>query len=71
MKKTLLLLCLLIATITQAQIVNIPNTSFKTALVESGGAYPYNLVAKNSNGNYFAVDANNDGEIQITEAQSV
>src|SRR5690606_9882462 len=43
----------LLTTFTQAQIVNIPDSNFKNALINYG------------------VDTNNDGEIQVTEAEAI
>lgn len=64
MKKILLLL-LFVFGFSNAQIVNIPDVNFKTILVIST---PTNGTAKNSLGQFFKVDANNDGEIQVSEA---
>ena len=49
----ILLITLFAFTISQAQIVNIPDVNFKSVLVLMG------------------VDTNNDGEIQVSEAESV
>lgn len=68
MKKKLSLLFLLLAIVTNAQIVNIPDANFKAKLLSSS---PSNTIAKNLSGNYFAIDANGDGEIQQTEADAV
>ncbi|SHE76877.1 DUF7619 domain-containing protein [Chryseobacterium takakiae] len=68
MKKKLSLLFLLLAIVTKAQIINIPDANFKAKLLSSS---PANTVAKNLSGNYFAIDANGDGEIQQTEAEQV
>ncbi len=68
MKKKLSLLFLLIAVVASAQIVNIPDANFKAKLLSSS---PSNTVAKDLSGNYFAIDANADGEIQQTEADAV
>ena len=51
-----------------AQIINIPDANFKAKLLSSS---PSNTIAKNLSGNYFAIDANSDGEIQQTEADQV
>lgn len=51
-----------------SQIVNIPDANFKAKLLSSS---PSNTVAKDLNGNYFAIDANGDGEIETTEAEQV
>jgi len=55
MKKLLLLIGLISLTISQAQIVNIPDANFKNALLNY---YP-------------AIDTNGDGEIQVSEALNV
>ncbi|WP_426063694.1 hypothetical protein [Flavobacterium sp. DSP2-3-1] len=65
-----LLLCFLFFTTAKAQIVALPDATFKEKLVLSGkGQYLY--VAKNLSGVYFEVDANKDGEIQTIEALQV
>lgn len=63
--KKLLLLCVLLAAGVQAQIVNIPNPAFKTFLLSDG------TNAQNAAGEYIAIDANGDGEIQQSEANQV
>ena len=63
MKKIFLLL-LFISTIAQAQIVNIPDANFKARLLS---ATPLNTVAYGGGG-YMKIDANDDGEIQLSEA---
>ncbi|SMP11579.1 T9SS type A sorting domain-containing protein [Chryseobacterium profundimaris] len=68
MKKKLSLLFLLLAIMANAQIVNIPDANFKAKLLSSS---PGNTIAKNLSGNYFAIDANGDGEVQQTEADAV
>src|SRR5690606_14515033 len=55
MKQIYLIIFLLSSLLTQAQIVNIPDVNFKNALI--------NHIP--------AIDANNDGEIQTSEAQAV
>lgn len=52
----------------QAQIINFPDPNFKAKLLSSS---PANTVAKDLSGNYFAIDANGDGEIDQNEAQAV
>lgn len=68
MKIQLLILTILISPILNAQIVDIPDTSFKSKLLQSS---PSTQIAKNLDGNWFAIDANGDGEIQISEAEQV
>ncbi|MFD2823132.1 hypothetical protein ACFS5M_05590 [Lacinutrix iliipiscaria] len=65
MKKLILLLILCSFGYTQAQIVNVPDENFKAALLE---ASPDNIIASNLSGSYYKIDANDDGEIQESEA---
>ena len=51
-----------------AQIVNIPDSNFKAKLLTSSTS---TTIAKNLAGSYFKIDANNDGEIQESEAGEV
>lgn len=51
-----------------AQIINFPDANFKAKLLEST---PNNSIAKNLAGNYFKIDANSNGEIEINEATNV
>jgi len=74
MKKTLLFFTLLAFGVLNAQIVNIPDANFKNTLISgtiegSDGFYP---IAYDSDENEMTtVDANGDGEIQVSEAQNV
>jgi len=63
-----LLFGLLFFNMLKAQIVNIPDANFKAKLL---AASPSNTTAKDLAGNYFKIDSNNDGEIQVSEAQNV
>lgn len=63
-----LVLVLSFFTSVNAQIVTIPDVNFKAKLL---AASPSNTTAKDLSGNYFKIDANNDGAIQITEALQV
>ena len=63
-----LLVALLFFSTTKAQIVNIPDANFKAMLL---GANATNTIAKNLSGAWFKIDANNDGEIQESEALEV
>ncbi len=49
-------------------IVYIPDANFKARLLQASITYQ---IARDINGNFFKLDANNDGEIQINEAQLV
>ncbi|WP_238567377.1 T9SS C-terminal target domain-containing protein [Flavobacterium sp. 83] len=65
-----LVIALLVFKMINAQIINIPDGTFKEKLILSGeGQYLY--VAKNLSGVYFEVDANKDGEIQTSEALQI
>lgn len=59
---------LLFTTNSKSQIVNIPDANFKAKLLEANVS---NTIAKNLLGNYFKIDANNDGEIQTSESAQV
>jgi hypothetical protein len=67
MKKTVLtFLLLLTITLSKAQILDIPDANFKNAMV--------NLISADFNGDLTPdddVDTNNDGEIQLSEAEAV
>jgi Leucine-rich repeat (LRR) protein len=66
--KKLLLLLLLFTGMVNAQIVNIPDAAFKAKLLESDVT---NNIALDAANNQIKIDANNDGQIQVTEALSV
>ncbi|AWH85201.1 hypothetical protein HYN59_08730 [Flavobacterium album] len=66
MKSTLLFLMLLLSGIAGAQIVNIPDVAFKNALLTGD-----DIIAKNSTGNSIVINANGDGEVQMSEALAV
>ncbi|MBB4806455.1 Leucine-rich repeat (LRR) protein [Chryseobacterium defluvii] len=51
-----------------AQIVSIPDTNFKALLLLSSPTYQ---IAKDHSGNWVKIDANNDGEIQQSEADNI
>lgn len=70
MKKIFLLL-LLFAGMASAQIVNIPDAFFKLKLVSASATDTQNYTAKNFSDQWMTIDANGDGEIQLTEAQAV
>ncbi|WP_296313714.1 T9SS type A sorting domain-containing protein [Winogradskyella sp. UBA3174] len=59
------LLCFLFCTYSYSQVINFPDDNFKTKLLS---AVSGNGVAYQCNGNSFKVDANNDGEIEVSEA---
>ena len=68
MKKLYILFFLTIGFLANAQIINFPDANFKAKLLS---ASPINQVARNLAGNHFKIDANNDGEIQNSEALNV
>ncbi|MBP8157569.1 MAG: T9SS type A sorting domain-containing protein [Flavobacterium sp.] len=69
MKKLYTLLVLILTVVTSnAQIVNIPDANFKSKLLQSD---TNNYIAKNLIGNYFKIDANSNGQIEVSEAQNV
>ncbi len=49
-----------------AQIVSIPDANFKAKLLASA---PENTIVKDVNGHYIKIDANNNGEIEVVEAE--
>jgi hypothetical protein len=63
-----LLIALFVFTGVNAQVVNIPDANFKARLLL---ASPSNFTAKDLAGNYFKIDANNNGEIEVSEASQV
>ncbi|MCF6129514.1 T9SS type A sorting domain-containing protein [Flavobacterium sp. AS60] len=54
--------------ISNAQIVTIPDINFKTKLL---AASTTNQIGKDLAGNYIKIDANNNGEIEVSEAQQI
>ena len=72
MKKILFFAFLLLGGMVSAQVINIPDVNFKAKLilldVNPTASESY---AKDANGQYIAVDANGDGEIDQTEALQV
>lgn len=69
MKKLYPLLALALTVLTSnAQIVNIPNATFRTKLL---AANQYNSIAVNNLGQSIKIDANSDGQIQESEALAV
>ena len=63
-----LLLAFSFFTTANAQIVNIPDANFKAKLLE---ANYFNGIAQNLSNQYIKIDANNDGQIQESEALQV
>lgn len=48
-----------------SQVINIPDANFKAWLLQSNSS---NFIARDLNGFYINIDANNDSEIQVSEA---
>ncbi|GEP52050.1 hypothetical protein FNO01nite_27220 [Flavobacterium noncentrifugens] len=71
MTKKLLFILLLFTGMANAQIVTIPDPTFKARLLASSATDPANNIAKNFSDQWIAIDANNDGNIQLSEAQAV
>ena len=69
MKKIYLLLVVLMGFGSiSGQVINFPDVNFKNRLV---AAQANNTTAKNLQGNYFKIDANSNGQIEISEALQV
>lgn len=59
------ILLLFVVISSTAQIVNIPDANFKAKLLSSDTT---NTIAQDSDGNNIKIDANNNGEIEVSEA---
>lgn len=69
MKKKYFFFLLFIFSLFNAQIVNIPDANFKATLL---AADVTNSIASTSSGNFnIKIDTNNNGEIEVSEAQQV
>lgn len=68
MKSILLFIVTLITFSAYSQVISFPDANFKTLLLS---ASPTTTVAKNFSGANFKIDANNNGEIEVVEAQQV
>ena len=69
MEKKIIFICYLIGiSFLHSQTVTIPDSVFKSKLLESNSN---NAIAKNLSGDFFSIDSNNDGEIQLSEAAEV
>lgn len=68
MKKLYTLLFLIVSYLLFSQNINIPDANFKALLLQSSSA---NYIAKDLNKNPVKIDINNDGEIQISEAENI
>ena len=63
----LIIVCFFTASFS-AQTITIPDANFKAKLLQSDVA---NSIAQNSSNSNIKIDSNNDGEIQVSEAQNV
>ncbi|MFY7937711.1 MAG: DUF7619 domain-containing protein [Flavobacterium sp.] len=52
----------------ESQVINFPDANFKAKLLAAG---PLNTIAKNLSNNFFKIDSNSNGEIEISEALQV
>lgn len=68
MKKILFTLSVSCFSIAYAQNLNFADPKFKTLILSSNSS---NEIAKDLSGNSIVIDANGDGEIQVSEAQQV
>ena len=68
MKKLFFFCCLIGINFGYAQIISIPDIQLKNELVSASSSYQ---IARDTNYNWMTIDTNNDGEIQVTEAQNV
>lgn len=68
MKHIYLLLSLFFCGLMQSQIITIPDANFKAKLLQANTT---NGIAYDTNSNSIVIDANSDGEIQLSEAQNV
>jgi len=68
MKTKILFILIVYTSFCNAQIINIPDANFKAKLLEASST---NQIARDINGTYFKIDANNNNEIEYTEAENV
>lgn len=68
MKTLLSFITALITFSAQSQIISFPDANFKAKLLAASAS---NTIAQDLSGADFKIDANNDGEIEVSEAQQV
>ncbi|WP_116787153.1 DUF7619 domain-containing protein [Flavobacterium psychrotrophum] len=68
MKFKMFYLLFLIVTVAKAQVINIPDTNLKAALLAASAA---NSIAFDSSGSAIVIDANGNGQIELSEADAV
>lgn len=71
MKTLLPFILFLFAASLNAQIVDIPNPNFKNWLLSASATNQANQIAQDFSDNWVEIDTNNDGEIQVAEAQAI
>ena len=73
--KKLLITCTLFTSVVNAQNINFLDANLKSKLVNSivydQTFFGNNMIAKDNSNNYIKIDANSDGEIQVSEALNV
>ncbi len=68
MKQFYLLLCIMFSSILQSQIITIPDANFKAKLLQSNTS---NMIAYDLSEHSILLDANANGEIEVSEVQNV
>ncbi|UPQ78188.1 T9SS type A sorting domain-containing protein [Flavobacterium azooxidireducens] len=68
MKKLYFIICLTISFISQAQVVNFPDDNLKSILLSANNS---NHMAYDLSNNVTSIDLNNNGEIELEEAQQI
>ena len=69
-KNYFLLIALFFFGSSNAQVIDIPNDRLRQVLIQSESYQPY-LIAKNLSGEFFKIDSNNNGYIEVDEALQV
>lgn len=64
----LIIIAFFFTSLINAQIIYIPDTNFKNTLLASSYV---NQIAKDLNGNWCIIDTNNNGQIEVNEAQQI
>ena len=64
----LIIVAFFFTSLVNAQIIYIPDTNFKNTLLASSYV---NQIAKDLNGNWCIIDTNNNGQIEVNEAQQI
>ena len=64
----LIIVAFFFTSLVNAQIIYIPDTNFKNTLLASSYV---NQIAKDLNGNWCIIDTNNNGQVEVNEAQQI